>query len=70
MHDTRNIRHLLRSHQPGPVIAESLLYRLLAQLDKYQEEVTNAYKQAEVDVQKDFDKLNRLLKEYMYQWWD
>ena len=44
--------------------------RLLAELMKYHEEVTNAYEQAEADSDKDFDRLAELLKENLYTWWD
>lgn len=44
--------------------------RLLAELMKYHEEVDNAYKQAEIDSDKDFERLAKLLKENLYTWWD
>lgn len=44
--------------------------RLLAQLMQYHEEVENAYRQAEVDSEKDFERLGKLLKENLYTWWD
>ena len=44
--------------------------RLLAELEKYHEELTNAYKQANVDSDEDFERLGQLLKENLYSWWD
>ena len=44
--------------------------RLLTQLDKYQEERSNAYKQGHQDSDKDFDRLSKLLKDNLYSWWD
>jgi len=44
--------------------------RLLAELMKYHEELSNAYKQAEIDSEKDFERLGKLLKENFYSWWD
>jgi len=44
--------------------------RLLAELAKYHEEIDEAYKQAEVDSDKDFKRLGELLKENLYTWWD
>ena len=44
--------------------------RLLAELREYHKEIDAAYKQAEIDSDKDFEKLGRLLKENMYKWWD
>jgi len=44
--------------------------RLLAQIDEYNEEISNAYVQAEADSDKDFEELGQLLKENLYSWWD
>ena len=44
--------------------------RLLAELREYHKEIDTAYKQAEIDSDKNFEKLGRLLKENMYKWWD
>jgi len=44
--------------------------RLLAELVKYHEEIDTAYKQAEIDSEKDFEWLAELLKENLYTWWD
>jgi flagellar motility protein MotE (MotC chaperone) len=44
--------------------------RLLTQLDDYREAVENAYKQAEIDSDNDFERLGQLLKDNMYSWWD
>jgi len=44
--------------------------RLLAELVKYHEEIDTAYKQAEIDSEKDFERLAELLKENLYTWWD
>jgi len=44
--------------------------RLLAELDKYYIEVDDAYKQAELDSDNDFNRLSHLLKENLYSWWD
>jgi len=44
--------------------------RLLAQIDEYNKEISNAYIQAEADSDKDFEKLGQLLKENLYSWWD
>ncbi|MCL2007160.1 MAG: hypothetical protein FWG77_03655 [Treponema sp.] len=44
--------------------------RLLTQLEKYHEELANANKQAEVDSDRDFERLGQLLKENLYSWWD
>lgn len=44
--------------------------RLLSELRQYREELNNAYKQAEADSDKDFDRLGQLLKENLYKWWD
>jgi len=44
--------------------------RLLAQLEKYYEERSNAYEQGHQDSDKDFDCLGQLLKDNLYTWWD
>jgi hypothetical protein len=44
--------------------------RLLVELAQYHKDIDNAYKQAEVDSEKDFDRLGQLLKENLYSWWD
>jgi len=44
--------------------------KILAELDKYYIEIDDAYKQAEFDSDNDFDRLNQLLKENLYSWWD
>lgn len=44
--------------------------RLLSELAKYHEEIDNAYRQAEMDSDKDFERMGQLLKENLYTWWD
>jgi hypothetical protein len=44
--------------------------RLLAELMQYHKDIDSAYKQAEADSEKDFDRLGQLLKENLYSWWD
>jgi hypothetical protein len=44
--------------------------RIIAEIDNYHEDLTNAYKQAELDSEKDFERLGQLLKENLYSWWD
>lgn len=44
--------------------------RLVAEVHKYHEELHNAYAQAEIDAQEDFDKLAQLFKDNFYTWWD
>jgi len=44
--------------------------KMLEELDKYYIEIDDAYKQAELDSDNDFDRLNQLLKENLYSWWD
>ena len=44
--------------------------KLLAQLEEYHKDITAAYRQAEVDSDEDFERLNNLLKENLYSWWD
>ena len=42
--------------------------KLLLQIDNYRKEISNTYVQAEADSDKDFERLTRLLKAYMYMW--
>ncbi|MCL2813577.1 MAG: hypothetical protein FWD23_03155 [Oscillospiraceae bacterium] len=44
--------------------------RLLAELMQYHEEIDNAYGQADIDSDNDFERLGELLKENFYTWWD
>jgi len=44
--------------------------RLLNELRAYRKEIEVAYEQAEIDSDKDFERLGQLLKENMYSWWD
>ena len=44
--------------------------RLLMQLEKYHEEVHEAYQQGNMDSDRDFERLGHLLKENLYSWWD
>lgn len=44
--------------------------KLLAQLRTYYKDTDDAYKQAEIDSNADFDRLGQLLKENLYTWWD
>ena len=44
--------------------------RLLIQVKQYHQDIHDAYRQAEVDSDADFDRLAELLKENMYTWWD
>ena len=44
--------------------------RLLAEIVNYNIELKNAYKQANIDFEKDIDRLGQLLKENLYTWWD
>ena len=44
--------------------------RLLNELCEYNKEIDAAYRQAEIDSDKDFEKLGQLLKENLYKWWD
>jgi len=44
--------------------------RIIAELHEYHQEINNAYNQAKVDSDEDFDRLAKLLKENMYTWWD
>ena len=44
--------------------------KILAELVNYYIEVDNAYKQAELDSDNDFNRLGHLLKENLYTWWD
>jgi len=49
---------------------EAETHRILSELMRYQEEVSEAYKQAELDSDKDFERLGKLLKDNLYTWWD
>ena len=44
--------------------------RLLKELREYHKEIHNAYKQAEIDSDEDFERLSWLMKENLYSWWD
>ena len=44
--------------------------KLLTQLKEYHNDISAAYKQAEVDSDEDFIRLTGLLKENLYSWWD
>ena len=44
--------------------------RILAELDRYNQEIHDAYERAEKDSGADFDRLAVLLKNNLYQWWD
>ncbi len=44
--------------------------RLLDMIRQYEREVKNAYRQAELDSDENFEKLGRLLKDNLYTWWD
>jgi hypothetical protein len=44
--------------------------RLIDEINRYNEEVSGAYEQAEADSDKDFECLGKLLKENLYSWWD
>jgi hypothetical protein len=44
--------------------------RLLEELRQYHNEIQCAFRQAENDSDNDFDRLNQLLKENLYSWWD
>jgi hypothetical protein len=44
--------------------------RLLNELEKYHKELENAYKQANIDSDNDFERLCQLLKDNLYSWWD
>ncbi|MCL2153146.1 MAG: hypothetical protein FWH57_09370, partial [Oscillospiraceae bacterium] len=43
---------------------------LLVQLREYHEDISAAYLRAELDSEDDFERLNNLLKENLYSWWD
>ena len=43
---------------------------LLKQLDKYHEELHEAYIQGNINSDKDFERLGQLLKDNLYSWWD
>ncbi|MDR2560162.1 MAG: hypothetical protein LBC63_00095, partial [Holophagales bacterium] len=42
--------------------------RLLEELHQYHQDIQNAFEQAEKDLDEDFDRLHRLLKENLYTW--
>ena len=44
--------------------------RLIAQIEKHEEELKNAYEQANIDFEADVDRLGQLFKENLYSWWD
>ena len=44
--------------------------RILAEIGRYDTEVTQAYEQAEIDSINDFERLNQLLKDNLYSWWN
>ena len=44
--------------------------RILSELERYYSEVSEAYKQAEDDSDRDFERLGQLLRENLYSWWD
>jgi len=44
--------------------------RLLTEITKYHEEISNTYIEAENDSDNDFEMLCQLLKENLYSWWD
>ena len=44
--------------------------RVVAEIEKYHVELAVAYKQANDDSDKDFERLGQLLKENLYSWWD
>ena len=44
--------------------------RILSELARHNDEVSEAYRQAEADSDRDFDRLGKLLKENLYSWWD
>ena len=44
--------------------------KLVNQLKNYHIEISNAYKQGELDSDKDFDRLGQLLKDNLFSWWD
>ena len=44
--------------------------RLITQIEKHEEELKNAYEQANVDFESDVDRLGQLFKENLYSWWD
>ena len=43
---------------------------LLDELARYNDDVELAYRQAEEDSDRDFERLHELLKENLYSWWD
>jgi len=44
--------------------------RLLAEIVKYHEDLHEAYKQGNIDSDKDFERLGQLLKDNLFSWWD
>jgi len=44
--------------------------KLVDQLKNYRIDISNAYKQGELDSDKDFDRLGQLLKDNLFSWWD
>jgi len=44
--------------------------KLLEDLHQYHREIQDAFDQAEKDLDEDFDRLHRLLKENLYTWWN
>ena len=44
--------------------------KILAQIDQYHVDIQEAYRLAEADLNRDFARLGRLLKENIYTWWD
>jgi len=48
---------------------EAETHRILSELMRYQEEVSEAYNQAELDSDRDFERLGQLLKDNLYTWW-
>ena len=44
--------------------------RLIAQIEKHEEELKSAHEQANVDFESDVDRLGQLFKENLYSWWD
>ena len=44
--------------------------RLIAQIEKYHEEIRNAYELGNINSDKDFERLGQLLKDNLFSWWD
>lgn len=44
--------------------------KLIAQIEQYYLDIQKAYKLAEADLNRDFERLGLLLKENIYTWWD